>query len=450
MEWEFNNLWDCNGLIVGEIEVEFLEVLVKTVEGLVLLELVFEEFLVFFVKGWVFFVFFLLLIITDVFLKVENCFEDWLSFKLLFLGLFISGYWRSLGCWIWHIWWSVFILIMWQMVILHWIFDNFLNLQMFQLLYQQFFINFCEKLISFVQSPVLFSRVFLSFFQFLAPVLNTYKKKVATRLFDVLHVQWFFAKLLFIDHIKVTSQTTAHLIHHETALLHPLEQRTLVQTLQNLCVHVVFLTNELLILFWPENFLQNPLVLSCWAQFQSIFQVNHQKVPRNIDFHDPVIFFEKHFRAVNVNFVQQVLCAFAWNHFAQHVNQCSVVVKQFLNMFVSLTSLLNGIVFHFPKQLDCCWDFHFCGFFVKQVTGKKLLNHFELWLFSESVHVSNQRVRTFVLFAQKGFSVINDHWADLICRQKNMNSFFGARHFHIEWFFHLDTINVSMGWEPFA
>jgi hypothetical protein len=69
-------LWDCDGLIVGEIEVEFLEVLVETVEGLVLFELVFEEFLVFFVEGWVFFIFFSLLIITDIFLKVENCFED--------------------------------------------------------------------------------------------------------------------------------------------------------------------------------------------------------------------------------------------------------------------------------------------------------------------------------------------------------------------------------------
>jgi hypothetical protein len=69
-------LWDCDGLIVGEIEVEFLEVLVETLEGLVLLELVFEEFLVFFVEGWVLFIFFSLLIITDVFLKVENCFED--------------------------------------------------------------------------------------------------------------------------------------------------------------------------------------------------------------------------------------------------------------------------------------------------------------------------------------------------------------------------------------
>ncbi len=69
-------MWDCDGLIVGEIEVEFLEVLVETLEGLVLLELVFEEFLVFFVEGWVLFIFFSLLIITDVFLKVENCFED--------------------------------------------------------------------------------------------------------------------------------------------------------------------------------------------------------------------------------------------------------------------------------------------------------------------------------------------------------------------------------------
>jgi hypothetical protein len=75
------------------------------------------------------------------------------------------------------------------MVILHLILDIFFNLQMFQLLSQQFFINFCEQLISFVQSPVLFSRVFLSFFQFLALFLNTYKKKVTTQLFDVLHVQ---------------------------------------------------------------------------------------------------------------------------------------------------------------------------------------------------------------------------------------------------------------------